>query len=29
VADSWFELKWLAMYSISMYQARDESENGG
>jgi len=29
VADSWFELKWLAMYSIPMYQARDESEMGG
>jgi hypothetical protein len=29
VPDAWFELKWLAMYSIPMYQARDESEMGG
>ena len=29
VPDAFFALKWLAMYSISMYQARDESENGG
>jgi len=29
VADAWFALKWLAIYSIPMYQARDSSEAGG
>lgn len=29
VADAWFALKWLAIYTIPMYQARDESELGG
>ena len=28
-ANSWFSLKWLAMYTIPMYSARDESELGG
>ena len=29
VPDAWFSLKWLAMYSIPMYAAREESEVGG
>jgi hypothetical protein len=29
VADSWFELKWLAMYTIPYFQSRAESESGG
>jgi hypothetical protein len=29
VPDAWFSLKWLAIYSIPMYSARDESESGG
>lgn len=27
--NAWFELKWLAMYSIPMYSAREQSEVGG
>ena len=29
VADSWFELKWLAMYTIPYFQSRSESQSGG
>jgi hypothetical protein len=29
VPGAFFMLKWLAMYTIPMYQARDESEAGG
>ena len=29
VPDAWFSLKWLAMYTIPFYSARDESEVGG
>lgn len=28
VPDAWFSLKWLAMYTIPMYVARDQSEGG-
>jgi hypothetical protein len=29
IADAWFSLKYLAMYSIPMYSGREESEQGG
>ena len=29
VPDAWFNCKWIAMYTIPMFAAREESEVGG